>query len=77
MVPSCVKVASASAPKLRTALSEPNKTLSAKVEFKSSLIVKAVASELRVLPEPPALAVLNIISPPAPDPLPCLIPPQL
>jgi hypothetical protein len=43
----------------------------ANVEDKSSLIVSAVARAFRELPDPPALAVLNTMSPPAPEPLPC------
>ena len=40
------------------------------VEERSSLSVKAVAREFRELPEPAAFAVLNTISPPAPEPFP-------
>ena len=43
----------------------------AKVLDKSSDIVSAVAKEFRLDPEPPALAVLKTMSPPAPVPLPC------
>ena len=46
-------------------------TIPVNVADKSSLIVSAVACEFRELPDPPAFAVWNIMSPPAPEPLPC------
>ena len=52
----------------------PSSIVPAVVIDRSSLIVKAVARAFSELPELPALAVLNIISPPAPEPLP--IPPS-
>ena len=51
--------------------SSPTDTSPANVPERSSLIVNAVAREFNELPELPALAVLNTISPPAPEPLPC------
>ena len=49
---------------------EPIVSVLAIVTLKSSLIVIAVASAFSELPEPAAFAVWNIISPPAPVPLP-------
>ena len=45
-------------------------TMPTKVLDKSSLIVSAVASELSEDPDPPALAVWKMMSPPAPEPPP-------
>ena len=49
----------------------PSSIVPAVVIDKSSLIVKAVASAFKELPEPLAFAVWNIIAPPAPEPFPC------
>ena len=45
-------------------------TSPANVDERSSLIVSAVARAFKELPDPPALAVWNTISPPAPEPPP-------